>query len=204
MLKLKKIAITGGVASGKSTVCHFFRELGAYVINADALVHELLKSDTNLGQQIIRFLGEDIIQEGNLSRKIIAEKVFNDPKKLETLEKILHPAVLRKIEERYIAISNGKNYTAFVVEIPLLFEIGSENFYDATVVVLADEAIAKKRFEQAGFLSEEYDRRMRRQMKPNQKAARADYVLHNNGSLDDLRRQTAELHQKIITLSQEP
>lgn len=201
MLKLKKIAITGGVASGKSTVCHFLREFGAYVINADALVHELLESDTDLGQQIVRFLGEDIIQEGILSRKIIAEKVFNDPKKLEALEKILHPAVLRKIEERYIAISNEKSYTAFVVEIPLLFEIGSEGFYDAIVAVLANDAVAKKRFKQAGFTSEEYDRRMRRQMKPDQKAARADYVLHNTGSRDDLRKKTAELYQKIITLS---
>lgn len=199
MLKLKKIAITGGVASGKTSVCRFFRELGAYVINADALVHELLESDTNLGQQIIRSLGENIVQEGKISRKVIAEKVFSDPKKLEALEKILHPAVLRKIEEQYAAVSKEKKYSAFAVEIPLLFEIGSENFYDVIVVVLADEAIAKKRFEQAGFQSEEYDRRMRRQIKPNQKAARADYVLHNAGSLEDLRKQSIALYQKIIT-----
>ena len=199
MLKLKKIAITGGVASGKSSVCHFLRELGACVVHADALVHELLESDTDLGQQVIRFLGEDIVQKGKISRRIIAEKVFSDPKKLEILEKCLHPAVLHKIEERYTAVANEKKYTAFVAEIPLLFETGSESFYDVTIAVLTDEAAAKKRFEQAGFQSEEYDLRMRRQIKPNQKAARADYVLHNTGSLEDLRKQAAALYQKIIT-----
>jgi len=91
MLKLVKIAITGGVASGKSSVCRFFQELGAYVVNADAIVHKLLDPSSDLGKQIIQLFG-------TLSRKRLSEIVFEDPEKLEKLEKLLHPAVLKKIE----------------------------------------------------------------------------------------------------------
>ena len=197
MLKLKKIAITGGVASGKSSVCRFFKELGAFVVNADEVVHELLTPDTTLGQQVIRLLGLNVVSEGLISRRIIAEKVFKDRQLLEALEKLLHPAVLKKIEERYAEASRTGEYTSFAVEIPLLFEIGNEGFYDVVVAVLADEAIAKKRFATAGFQQEEYDRRMRRQINPHQKALRAHYTIHNNGSLADLREQVIALNQTI-------
>ncbi len=197
MLKLKKIAITGGVASGKSTVCRFFRELGAYVVNADAIVHELLENDTGLGQQILRQFGPEIKLDGKLSRQKIAEKVFKDPEKLQELEKLLHPAVLRKIDHLYKEACRIGSYTSFVVEIPLLFEIQGESDYDWVVAVVADEAEARRRFEEAGFNTEEYDRRMRRQLNPRQKAERADYTIQNNGTLDGLKQQVAKLNNMI-------
>src|SRR5579872_4450591 len=139
MLKLVKIAITGGVASGKSTVCQFFKELGAYVVNADAIVHQLLKPDSHLGQQVIRLLGSEVLHNGQLDRGRIAEKVFRDPKQLKALEKILHPEVIHRIAEEYEKAVKDGSYTSFVVEIPLLFEIQGESFYDAVIAVLADE-----------------------------------------------------------------
>jgi dephospho-CoA kinase len=193
MLSLKKIAITGGVASGKSSVCRFFQELGAYVVNADALVHELLKPDTPLGQQVLQQLGPEILENGQISRKSIAEKVFKDPDRLRKLEGLLHPAVLRRIEELYTAACKEGHYSAFVVEIPLLYEIGADRFYDVVVAVIADEAVAKKRFEQAGFQKTEYDLRMSRQLKPEQKAAKSHYTIHNNGSLEELRHEVLQL-----------
>lgn len=196
MLKLKKIAITGGVASGKTSVCRFFQELGACVVNADAIVHELLKPDTDLGQQIIRQFGPEIINHGQISRRIIADQAFKDPKQLQKLEELIHPAVLRKIEELYTAASS-KDFSSFVVEIPLLFEIGAENFYDVIVAVLADEAYAKKRFEQAGFQETEYDLRMKRQLEPKQKAAKAHYTIYNNGSIEELRHEVVKLNRII-------
>ena len=203
MLKLKKIAITGGVASGKTSVCRFFQELGAFVVNADEIVHELLDPDTDLGQQIIRQFGPEILVDGKLSRKMIAEKVFKDPQQLAKLEKLLHPAVLRKIEELYNQACRLGMYTSFVVEIPLLFEIQGESFYDYIVAVIADEAVARRRFEQAGYPSEEYDRRMRRQLRPQQKAERAHYQIQNNGTIDDLKNQIVELN-KILKLKAKP
>jgi dephospho-CoA kinase len=197
MLKLKKIAITGGVASGKTSVCRFFKELGAYVVNADAVVHELLNPDTDLGQQLIRQFGLSIIKNGQISRKSIADQAFQDPKQLQKLEELVHPAVLRKIEEQYTAACNKGSYSSFVVEIPLLYEIGAEDFYDVVVAVLADEAQARRRFEQAGFQETEYDLRMRRQLKPKEKAAKAQYTIYNNGSIEDLRYEVVKLNRII-------
>lgn len=198
MLRLKKIAITGGVASGKSSVCRFFQELGAFAVNADAIVHELLVPDTDLGQQVIRQFGPEVYQNGKIDRKVLAEKAFGDSRQLEQLERLLHPAVLRKIEELYATACRSGTYASFVVEIPLLFEIRGEPFYDCIIAVLADEAIARRRFEQAGFKLIDYDRRMRRQMNPDQKAARAHYTIQNNGSLEDLKKQVVALNRAII------
>lgn len=197
MLKLRKIAITGGIGSGKTSVCQFFQELGAFVADADEVVHELLTPDTDLGQQVIRLLGPEVLQNGKISRKIVADKVFKDPKQLKALERLLHPAVSQKIEELYARASRAGKYSAFVVEIPLLFEVGKEGFYDVVVAVLADEALAKERFERAGFQKEEYDRRMSRQIPPRQKALRAHHTLYNNGSLDHLRAQVVALNHLL-------
>jgi dephospho-CoA kinase len=187
MLKLVKIAITGGVASGKSSVCRFFQELGAYVVNADAIVHKLLDPSSDLGKQIIQLFG-------TLSRKRLSEIVFEDPEKLEKLEKLLHPAVLKKIEEQYVEACLSNTYTSFVVEIPLLFEIHGEKFYDVVVAVLSDESTARSRFERG---IEEYDRRMKRQLSPNQKAEKSHYKILNHGTLDDLRNEVIKLNKKL-------
>lgn len=196
MLKLKKIAITGGVASGKTSACRFFKELGAYVVSADAIVHDLLNPNTDLGQQLILNFGPEILENGQISRRVIAEKAFKDPSTLKKLEGLLHPAVLQKIEEYYSTACKGA-HSSFVVEIPLLFEIGNEKDYDVTIAVLADEEIAKKRFEQAGFQKTEYDLRMNRQLHPKEKAAKAHYTIHNNGSLENLKTKVIELNRII-------
>ena len=101
MLRLKKIAVTGNVASGKSTVCLFLKECGAYVVNADSIVHKLLSPETTLGKSIINLLGYDVIIDGQFDRRAIAEKVFKDYSLLKDLEKILHPEVQKEINKEY-------------------------------------------------------------------------------------------------------
>jgi dephospho-CoA kinase len=197
MLKLKKIAITGGIASGKSSVCQFFEELGAYRVSADAIVHKLLVSDTSLGRKIIQEFGSKIVKDGQINRKILADQVFKDPKQLQKLEELIHPLVNRKIEELYQIACNENSCSSFVVEIPLLYEIGAEKFYDIVIVVLADEKDAKQRLEQAGFPKTEYDLRMKRQLPPNEKAAKSDYTIYNNGSLEQLREEVIKLNHII-------
>ncbi len=194
MLKFKKIAITGGVASGKSSVCQFFRELGAYVVSADALAHELLSLETSLGQQILHQFGPQILQNGKIDRRILAQRVFRCPDELEKLEKLLHPAVLAQIDALYEQAKKEGAHALFVVEIPLLYEIHTESFYDAVVVVAADEALCRERFQKNAFATDEYEQRMKRQWTPHEKAKRADYILINNGSLSDLRREVETLN----------
>jgi len=197
MLTLKKVAITGGLASGKTTASRFFEELGAYVVNADAIVRELLRPDTDLGKQIILLFGSEIVENGKISRRILAEKAFKDQKQLKKLEELLHPEVIKQIEELYSAACKKGIHSSFVVEIPLLFEISADPFYDVTVTVLADEKKAKERFEKAGFQKMEYDLRMKRHLKPEQKAAKSHYTIHNNGSLEELRSEVVKLNQII-------
>lgn len=185
---MKKVAVTGGTASGKSTVCKVFQDLGAVAVDADAIVHELLSSDTDLGQQIIRLLGNEVLENGKLSRRRIADKVFKDPEILHALEKLLHPAVLHKIDQAYKRACESGKPGLFVAEIPLLYEIGADASYDAVIVVLSKES--RNRFSS----DEEYDRRMKRQWRPDEKAKKADYVIQNDGSLDELKRKATELY----------
>lgn len=198
MLRLKKIAVTGGVASGKSSVCRFFKELGAFTVDADAIVHDLLDPASNLGKQVAKTLHIDTSHETPRQfRKQIADKVFKNDIELQKLEQILHPTVCKTIEQLYAtALKDNKN-TCFVVEIPLLFEIQHESFYDGIITVLADEALAKRRFREKGFLDEEYDLRMKRQLPPHQKATKSSWVIRNHGSLEDLKTQVINIYQTL-------
>lgn len=199
MLRLKKLAITGGIASGKSAVCRVLQELGAFVVDADAIVHELLISNTSIRQQVIRLLGTNVLQNGKLSRRLIADKVFNDSESLNALEQILHPAVFNRINELYDAACSKNIYKAFVAEIPLLFEIGQEKFYDAVIVVLADEEQTRKRYQAAGKSEGSLSLRMKRQMDPKEKAERADYVITNNGSFEELQKQVIKISTEVFS-----
>lgn len=172
---LKKIAVTGGIASGKTTVCRMLEKLGAFVVYTDEIVHDLLKPHTEVGEKIIE-------EFGSLDRKVLSKKIFNDPEALHRIESILHPAVLKKIDEIYMQAQGAY----FVVEIPLLYEIGASDQYDIVIVVLTDPKIAKTRFQQG---EQEYELRMQRQLDPHTKAAKSHIVIQNNGSLDDLRKE---------------
>lgn len=185
---LKKIAVTGGVASGKTTVCRLFQKLGASVVFADKIVHELLLPTTELGKQVMR-------EFGTLDRKALAKQVFQDPKKLQRLEALIHPAVLKQIEEEYKKAKGS----CFVVEIPLLYEIGAEAFYDVVVAVVAEEKIAKKRFVAQGFEENEFALRMQRQRPLQEKSAKADYTLRNESTLEELESQVIALQKKILS-----
>jgi dephospho-CoA kinase len=201
MLTLKKVAVTGGLASGKTSVCHILETCGAYVVNADEIVHRLLSPSTLIGQQIISKLGADILNENQIDRTKVAEKVFSNPEKLHELEKLLHPAVLDEIKRCYQLIGTQNTYTLFVAEIPLLFESDSENFFDIVIAVVSDENLCRQRFQQTThYPSTEYNRRMKRQLPPVEKAARADYTIINDGSFEELKNNVINLFQTKLRM----
>ncbi len=198
MLALKKVAVTGGLASGKSTVCRLFEELGSYVVSADAIVHQLLSPDTAVGQQVISLLGPDSISDHRFDRRKIADKVFSHPDLLRALEKILHPAVFNEIKTKYLQIKNEQKHSLFVAEIPLLYESESDHFYDAVIAVTADPDICRRRFKEHNQHDDnEFDKRMKRQLSPQQKAAKAQFLITNNGSLDELKQQVEAIYSQL-------
>ncbi|MBS0605041.1 MAG: dephospho-CoA kinase [Verrucomicrobia bacterium] len=198
MLKIKKIAVTGGLAAGKTTVCKIFKELGAYVVSADEIVHQLLFPGTATGQQIATLLGSDIISGNEFDRKKIAAKVFSQPHLLAALEDLLHPAVFDEIERRYQQVNKEKKQALFVAEIPLLYEVSAEGRFDCVVSVTASPEVCKERFvkEKQGS-PEEFDKRMSRQISPEKKADKAHYTIENNGTFEQLKTNVNTLYSQL-------
>lgn len=198
MLGLKKVAVTGGVATGKSTVCRIFQELGAYVVSADQITHQLLSSNTSLKQQITSLLGDAIFSEGVIDRSKVAKIVFESPALLSKLEALIHPLVKAEVEREWQKAQTKSGYSIFVVEIPLLFEVNWELCYDAIIVVISNEEQSVQRFCLNGNHDKrEYFHRMSRQIPPDEKAKKANYVIENNGSLEELKKKVISLYKLL-------
>lgn len=198
MLALKKVAITGGISSGKSTACHLFKECGAYTVSADEIVHKLLIPQSDIGKQVIHLLGRDVVREGVFVPGLIGKKVFTDEQKLKSLEAILHPAVLKEIEEQYARAKALKQSPLFIAEIPLLYEIEHADAFDLVIAIEAESALCAIRFQKiTKHRIEEFEKRMRRQLPPKQKRERADITIQNNGSLAELKAQIQTLYQHL-------
>lgn len=201
MLDLRKVAVTGSLSCGKSSVCLILKELGAYVVSADKVVHQLLSSKTNLGQKVIKLLGSDICVNQEIDRSRVAHIVFHNVTLLKALEKLMHPAVYKELELEYQKQKElPQPPSLFVAEIPLLFEIGWDKYYDVTIAVAADPEICCRRFEETtGKGSTEFYSRMARQLPLLTKMELADYVIMNNSTLSDLHQTTKKLYQDLIS-----
>jgi dephospho-CoA kinase len=203
MLNLRKVAITGGLSCGKSSVCRILKELGAYVVSADEIVHHLLLSDANVSQKVVDLLGKSVLTNNLIDRSLVAERVFRNPRLLTSLEKILHPAVYDEIEQQYQKQQDSNNqFPFFIAEVPLLYESNGAKFFDTIIAVVADQEISLQRFKSQTHKSEEeFQYRMTRQIPPLEKAIRADYVVLNNGTLSELQQSLRELYQELQTYS---
>ncbi len=198
MLELRKIAVTGGLSAGKTTVCQLFKELGAYVVSADEIVHQLLSPGTPTAQQVVNLLGSAVLTEKKLDRKKIAGIVFSQREHLAALEAILYPAVFDEIERRYQHVIQEKKHVLFVVEIPLLYEAEAEGLFDTIISVVAERSLCQSRFEKKGSTALEFDKRMLRQILPEDKAKRAHYTIENNGTFEQLKSNVKVLFSKLI------
>ena len=202
MLKVKKVAVTGSLSAGKTTVCQLFKNLGAYVISADEIVHHLLSPGTPISKQVIDLLGPDSLTDDKLDRKKMANSVFSEPKRLAALEALLHPAVFNEIDQTYNRINQSKQYPLFIAEIPLLYETKQEKHFDTVITVLSEEELCKERFlQKKPSAPEEFTMRMKRQMSAQLKAEKSDYTIYNNGTLDQLKTQVKALYSQLIQAS---
>ena len=193
------IGVTGSLATGKSTVTALLKELGAKVIDADAVVHRQLKDRRSLCYRAIcaRF-GKDILTQGEIDRKKLAKIVFNDPQELKQLEGIIHPITKQVIWAKAEAFLKQKKSRVVVLDVPLLFESGWAKDVDAVIVVAAERSAQIARAVRKLHISPlEAEQRIKQQLPLPYKKRRADFVVDNNGNIKETKRQVQDLWKKI-------
>jgi len=192
------LGVTGGIASGKSTVTEIFRSLGAAVVSADELAREAVRPGSEALRKLVERFGRQILlADGTLDRKALAARIFADPRQREDLNRITHPAVAALAEERLGALA-ARGEGLIVYEAPLLFEAGAERRVDAVLVVRIDPLLQLSRLrEREGIGEDEARARIAAQMPQEEKVARADYVIDNSGSADETEAQVRELFRRL-------
>jgi dephospho-CoA kinase len=188
------IGLTGGIGSGKSEALAAFGRLGAATLSSDAVVHDLLGTDDIRGLLVERW-GEAVVTGTDVDRGAVAQIVFNQPDELRWLEQSIFPRVGERIAAWRAGLERDGTTKVAVVEVPLLFEAGIEGAFDATVAVVAEESLRAVRAAERGH--EAVEGRAGRQLSQDEKAAKADHVIHNDGSLEDLEQAVSELIRRL-------
>lgn len=189
------VGLTGGLGAGKSTALAALERLGAATLSTDTVVHDLYASEEVRDAVVARW-GEDMAPGGVVDRDAVAGRAFAATDERAWLEELLWPRVGARVAAWYEALSEqDPPPRAAVVETPLLFEAGMEDLYDATVVVVADEAVRARRAGARGHQA--VDERASRQMAQEEKAARATYAVRNSGTVEELERELAEMLAKL-------
>jgi dephospho-CoA kinase len=185
------VGLTGGIAAGKSEALEAFERLGAATLSTDAVVHELLTTGEVRDMLVERF-GDAVAPDGEIDRGAVAEVVFADEENRKWLEGLLWPRVGERVWRwRQEVERRDPRPPAAVVEVPLLFEAGMEDGFDTTIAVVADEPTREERAGGRGHRG--VDERTSRQLTQAQKAERADVVVRNEGSLEDLERELSTI-----------
>ncbi|MBD3380494.1 MAG: dephospho-CoA kinase [Candidatus Omnitrophica bacterium] len=192
MDKTLKIGVTGGLASGKSTVSAMFAELGAKVIDADAVSHELLRGDPEVKRRIRDRFGEEVFREGEVDRERLRRKAFKSSECLRGLCSILHPGIIEKIKKEARASGDP-----VVIDAPLLIESGLNDFVDVVVLVAAPYGTRLKRAGMRGLSEAEAVRMMENQMSEEEKRGYADYIIDNSDDIEITKEGVRKIWQKM-------
>ena len=187
-----KIGLTGGIAAGKSEALKAFERLGAATLSSDAVVHELLEGEPLRGRLVERW-GSDVAVNGEINRARIGEIVFADPEQLTWLEAQIHPLVQQRTAEWLTSLPEGTEVA--VVEVPLLFEVGSDKVFDTTVAVVTADQLRRERAAARGHAL--VDEREARQLTQMEKAELADHMIENDGTVEDLEQALSALLAKL-------
>jgi dephospho-CoA kinase len=203
-----RVGLTGGVACGKSTVAKMFSEMGAQVIDADKIVHELYRKGEPVYHALVERFGVGILRaDGEIDRPRLATLVF-DGGRVAELNQIVHPAVFRRQQE-WMKEANRQPQTVAIVEAALILEAGSKSRYDKIIVVTCRPEQKVARFAGRAGVPEaaaraEVERRSKAQMSDEEKIRLADFVIDNSGSLEATRRQTEEIYAGLKASPQHP
>lgn len=193
--------LTGGIATGKSTVAAIFEKAGARLIDADRIAREAVRKDSPAYREIVAHFGAEVLQEnGELDRKRLAAVIFGDLGEQRALERIVHPRVKEEIDLGIERVRQQAPDALLIVDIPLLYEAGMQQGLDAVIVVYAPENLQIERLmARDGLTRPAAVARIRAQMPIESKRALATYLIDNSGSMESTRAETLEVYRQLTS-----
>ncbi len=191
--------LTGGVACGKSTVARYFENLGAHIIDADQVGHELIEPGRDAYREILDHFGREILDpSGRIERKKLGPRVFADPQQLRRLNAIVHPRIIARTQELAAEQHRRDPHTVVIVDAALIFESGIGGTLRKVMVAWCrPEQQMERLMAKTGVSCEEAERRIQAQMPVEEKRRRADYLIDCSGTLEDSRAQAQAIYQYL-------
>jgi dephospho-CoA kinase len=198
-----KVGLTGGIASGKSTVSEAFARLGAKVLDADEVAREVVLPGQPAWLKLQQAFGPEFFHpDGRLNRSKLRRLVFADPEQRSRLNAIVHPEVMREIDFRFEQLTSSAEHAVVLVDVPLLMEVGVAHRFDKVVVVYANESVQVMRLMQRDGLSREEARQaLSVQIDLREKAKKADFVIDNSGTPGETQAQVEKVWQELLALA---
>ena len=190
-----KLGITGGIGCGKSEFCKMLEEKGIAIIHADLVAREMMDTNEEIISRVKKILGEEAyLPNGKLDRKRVAEIIFNDENAKQRINQIVHPQVIEYQKKELEKLERSGKFKFAGVEAALIFEAGAELQFDVVVVVVASETtVINRLMKRDGLSRQEIMKRIESQMPLSEKIKRADIVIHNDGSPDELNHEVNRL-----------
>ncbi|PJA97393.1 MAG: dephospho-CoA kinase [Ignavibacteriales bacterium CG_4_9_14_3_um_filter_34_10] len=183
-----KIAVTGGIGTGKSLVCRYFESQGYYVINADLIAKNLMANDEEVKEKLIKVFGENVFDKNGLNKKIISELIFNEEKNLQKINSIVHPATIKKINE--LAETELLLKDIVFVESALIFEAKREALYDYILLVTSPlEKRIERIMNRDKISKEEILSRINAQLSDDEKKKKSHFIIANDSSVEELQKK---------------
>ena len=196
------VGLTGGIASGKSSAGKIIEKLGGIIVDSDALARRVVQPGEPALEKIVQRFGTVVLDKnGALDREKLRDIVFHDDTALDDLNAIVHPAVYGEIAREMDEYRENPNGNILFLDIPLLYESGGEALVDAVVVVYVDrETQIQRLIARDGFAREEAENRIDKQMSLDEKRDRADFVIDNRGTFDDLESVTVRVFKELVKM----
>lgn len=199
------VGLTGGIASGKSLVSNYLRELGAYIIDYDIVSRAVVEPGLPAWKDVVNYFGQEILQEDQkLNRAKLGRIVFNDDSKRKKLESFIHHRLCDEVQRQEKTVIEANPEVVVVHDVPLLFETGVDKRMEKTIVVYASEENQLRRLMARDGLSKaDATIRIKSQFPLAEKVKRSDFIIDNNGSMEETKRQVQELYQTLSALARE-
>lgn len=191
---MKVIALTGGIGAGKSLVANYFFTLGAQVIDSDLLARNAIERGSVGFDEVVSHFGDEILKDGDIDRRKLAEIIFSDSKQRNVLESIIHPKVQQALTDAKKSLADDE---ILIYEIPLLFETNAASRFDLVITVEAPLADRIQRLKERGLLQSEIEKRIASQATEAQRISIANIVIENSGNEEELLRKVEAIWEEI-------